>query len=559
MTLEEAPDKTSGVTGSLSRNEWLVLLAIMLLAAAIRAVTISSPRIVWGDEPFYLWLGQNLWQGGGYSIFGEYAGVHFPPLFPALAGGLAPLTGGLYNASNLLYIICGALLILPLYGIARRLHGIQAARVTGLFAAMLPALTVGVLAWGTMTEPFYLLAIATAIYGLIWAMEQGSMGGYLLMAASLGLAYLTRTEAMVFALLAFLLLAVTRIVRKDPVGAVLARTGLSALLFLLIASPYVIYLQRETGRWSLSGAAGMAYVSMEGLANDDAAAFDQATWQLEPDSDEVYMFAPSSEGQGLLSALLADPARILRRLWSNSQELIQLLFSIRLVPVLLAGLAVLGLFGRAWTPQRFRGELALLASLASPLSYLPFFITDRYLAGFLIPGLIWAGAGMVVLVAWLIGTSSNLFRKDLPASWTRLLMALPLLFFLTLMLWQGRQLGTIVTHTHSFQPGHLDAAAELRERGAAGDSVVMARYPAIAFHAGTAWIPTPASTWPEVLAYARDRDADFLVMDAWEAKLRPQLSFLMLPQEAPPQLRYLTSVGCGPDDVVIYQFQESSP
>ncbi|MEA3335493.1 MAG: hypothetical protein U9R25_06245, partial [Chloroflexota bacterium] len=62
-----------------------------------------------------------------------------------------------------------------------------------------------------------------------------------------------------------------------------------------------------------------------------------------------------------------------------------------------------------------------------------------------------------------------------------------------------------------------------------------------------------------VLAYARDRDADFLVMDAWEAKLRPQLSFLMLPQEAPPQLRYLSTVGSGPDDVVIYQFQESSP
>ena len=35
--------------------------------------------------------------------------------------------------------------------------------------------------------------------------------------------------------------------------------------------------------------------------------------------------------------------------------------------------------------ERARGELALLASLAAPAAYVPFFVQERYLAGALIP------------------------------------------------------------------------------------------------------------------------------------------------------------------------------
>ncbi len=41
----------------------------------------------------------------------------------------------------------------------------------------------------------------------------------------------------------------------------------------------------------------MAFVSMTGLAENDPAAFDHATWGLDPASGEVYLFAPSSESR----------------------------------------------------------------------------------------------------------------------------------------------------------------------------------------------------------------------------------------------------------------------
>ena len=97
------------------------------------------------------------------------------------------------------------------------------------------------------------------------------------------------------------------------------------------------------------------------------------------------------------------------------------------------------------------------------------------------------------------------------------------------LVWQRMQ------RTHSFQPGHLAAAAELRARRAStAETTVMSRYPAIAFHAGTRWTPTPCrrpgrKSRPTPAAHG----ADYLVMDGWEAELRPVYGFLLTSSLAP--------------------------
>jgi hypothetical protein len=87
----------------------------------VRLVYTTLPRVVWGDEPFYLWMGQSLLAGQGYNAFG-YSGVHFPPLFALTAAALAPLAGGLLNASNLIHVLTGALLVVPLFLLARAIY-----------------------------------------------------------------------------------------------------------------------------------------------------------------------------------------------------------------------------------------------------------------------------------------------------------------------------------------------------------------------------------------------------------------------------------------------------
>ncbi len=294
---------------------WLVPAALVVAALLIRVYYTTYDRVVWGDEPFYLWIGESLWSGNGYNFFG-YSGAHFPPLYPALAGGLALLTGSLQWASNLIYIATGALLVLPLYYLVRATVNATAAWMTGLVVALYPALTSGVLAWGTMTEPLYLLWVGLAVYLLFLALDRkpGRWREYFLLGAALGLAYLTRTEALVLVVAMFGLLLIGRLVRRDRFVGLIVRLAASLAVFLLVASPYLVYIRQETGHWNLTGAAGMAFVSMTGLAEKDPSAFDRSTWELDPASGEVYIFAPSSETEPLLPALLGDPLALLRRL-----------------------------------------------------------------------------------------------------------------------------------------------------------------------------------------------------------------------------------------------------
>jgi len=599
------------------QTRWL-LLGLVVLAAAVRVYWGLRPRIVWGDEPFYLWLGQSLLHGQGYQFFG-ISGVHFSPLYPLLAGLIARLTAALAgdspqtlaSGSVVLYIICGTLLVLPIYGIARRTAGRGAGLCAALATALYPALTVSVPLWGTMTEPVYLLLIATAWWALLVAQQERRLRGFAAAGAALALAYLTRNEAIVYlvaglgaVLLSELVAPAMRtppgadgvaaptnvgrvgnpsyklISRADSVKWALVGAALAVGVFAVIISPYLITLHAQTGKWQLLEEAGSTYVSSQGLARNDLAAFDRGTWGLDPASGEVYLFSPTSEGQGLFSAITADPRGFLRLLRLNLADLLATTFSSQLIPLVLAGLAVLGLFARPWDTRRLRAELLLIVALAGPLSFLPFFIQPRYLAGVLIPALVWIGGGTAWLGEWLAQTWTQIraeergsggaeerrsggaeeqrsrgVGKDISASTYPLLRALPALLLAAMLLWQAPRLWNQQQMGGGFRPAHRAAAAALVAAGAGSDALVLSRFPAIAFHAGTRWAPTPAASWPEVAAYAQRRGADFLALDAKEAVLRPQLAFLLDPAQAPAELAYLTTVDDGAGPVVIYRFR----
>lgn len=539
------------------------VVALLLLAAAVRLYWGTRARVVWGDEPFYLWLGQSLVNGEGYQFFG-ISGTHFSPLFPLLAGAVGkglsvlgvPAPQALAAGSVTLYVVCGSLLVLPIRGIAERLAGRSAGLAAGLAAALYPALTAGVPLWGTMTEPLYLLLIACAWWALLAALAHGRAWAFAAGGAALGLAYLTRTEALAYAAAAGGAAVVIELLVPDRVRRLRRlAAGLAVLVFVFGASisPYLVTLHRETGKWQLAEEAGSTYVSAQGLAHNDVAAFDRATWGLDPVSGEVYLFSPASEGQGLVDAIVADPGAFFRLVYANGRDLLATVFSQRLIPWPLLAVIALGLFARPWDVRRLRGELLLLASLAGPLSFLPFFIQDRYMAGALLPALVWLGGGAAWLGDWLADTLAGLAARLGNPAWRRLLTPLPALLLALALLWQGPRLWAALQRTNSFQPAHLAAAAALRERGVPADAVVMSRYPAIAFHAGTRWAPTPAAEWGDVLAYARRHAARYLAVDAWEIKLRPQLNALLDPAAAPAELEHVATRDSGAGPVLLYR------
>ena len=81
----------------------------------------------------------------------------------------------------------------------------------------------------------------------------------------------------------------------------------------------------------------------------------------------------------------------------------------------------------------------------------------------------------------------------------------------------------------------------------------MSRYPAIAFHAGADWVPTPNTTIQEVLAYAHSHGADYFVLDERETiSLRPQLAELIQTGRT-PGLEWLAEIDDEGEKLVIYR------
>lgn len=536
--------------------ELLALLGLGLWAAAVRLFALAQPqRMVWGDEPFYLWLGRNWLSGQGYSFTG-YSDVHHTPMYPLLSGLFYLLTRNLVIgqakamelASDLCYVVFGILLVVPIYLLTKEMYGRRAASVSASLMAVYPAISTAPLFWGTLTEPPYYFFVYAGLFLVLLAMrrENGASASFergwwafLLGGMFFGMAYLTRPEAIAYVALGGAAIALVRLFEKR----LLKRTTWIGLIiyligFLLFFLPYVYYVHQETGSWMVSEKAGVTFVTCIGLSESDTVAFDQATWGLDSTGLEVFFFSRESYHVNMLDVIRAYPSEFLQLVVRNVRRFVSGLLSLELFSYYLLPLMGVAFFRTAWDKRRAKGELLLLASLAPVLVFLLFFIQDRYIATMLPTLVIWLGFGAYELGVWLCGTASNLLgQRELARFWRGLFTALPtvaLVLFLAVL--QPRVIAQY-TSTGSFRLEHKTVGLWLKEN-IPSDSVVMARYPAIAFYADSRWEPTPNASVPEVLKYAQASRVDYFVLDELEVmNLRPQFLPLLRGENLPAELQ----------------------
>ncbi len=541
------------------RRILLAVIAILLLALAVRFAIALQDRVVWGDEPFYLWLGRNWLTGQGYSFTG-YPDVHHTPLYPLLAGVLYLLTGDLDVASRIWYVLLGAALVVPIYLIAARMYGQRAGLVAGLLVALHPALTAAIPRWGTMTEPLYYLLVYGGLYALLVALDRDAIWAWGLGGILLGLAYLTRPEASGYLLLFGAYLLLVRLLQKR----LFTRHTLLALVAYIIGFafffvPYAVYVRIETGEWMVSEKAGVTFLTGIPLAFGDVAGFDKATWELDRTGEEVIFFSRESYTMSMTDWILAHPRDFLRLIYRNAQRFANGLFSAGMFLPLFVPLLTLAWFHAPWSKQRTTREGMLLISLGPALGFLLFVVVDRYIAVILPLLMVWLAQGLVVFADWLVGTVRSLFapspeaEAQPPARWRTALWALPvvvvLLFFIavTPRVWARTSLG-------SYRPAHKTIGLWLQHE-VTPDTVIMARYPAIAFHADARWVPTPNATYDEIMHYARVKGARYWVLDELETtNLRPQLGFLVQDGKQPPvELRLVYTMTSEGKRLVVYE------
>lgn len=498
-------------------RERKALLALTAAAFTFRFALLLLPRVMRWDEPVYLLLGRNLWSGLGYTFSG-HPELHHSPLFPLLAGATLNLTGRPEAASDIWYVLLGALLTLPVYGLARRLTGHGGALLAAALVAFFPALTTAVLYWGTMIEPLFLVLLYTAAFAVAKGLDRESPWLFASAGALTGLAFLARPEGILWMVsLEGAALLVWALRERLKERRTLLALAVMPLVFLAVASPQLLFLRRHTGQWMISGKVGITYEIGRAVETADPVLYDEIVNTLDADG-EIRAASESRYQRGEAGTTAVSPGEASGRFLRNLGHVLRSSLSSEIFSVLLLLPAAWWLLRGPWSRCRFEAEILLAATVAPVASFLAFHVQQRFFAP-AFPGLlIWTAAGL-----------EDFFRR-LPAVRFRLVTAAAgALALAGYFIWADVAIARHGIATSDF--GHEEAGLWLKAYSAP-DAKIMTQDTAISVYAGRGYVFSPRAPLDRFLDYGGRHGATHVVVDEAEVKaVRPFLKPLL---DSPP-------------------------
>ncbi len=546
----------------MSRRDRLALWLIVGAAALLRLAYGLTPRVVRWDEAGHLLVASHLVGGRGYSELAGTLDVHLPPFLPLVSAALLKLGLAPAWATAAIHIVTGALLCIPIFLLGRAIYGRRTGFIAAGLVAVYPALAAWPYLWSTMTESPFLLFVFSGVWAVYRAVygqqERRRTLWYAAVGVWFGLSYLVRPEGLTyFAVLGLFMAGWTfsfvlrhRLALPRAVG----RLALSVAACLLVISPYVIYLHSATGHWLLSGKVGLILdIAPAYLANDQAA-HDRAVSRLDSAGSEIMWLSPDRFEKSLSDAVAADPGGFARDVLANIRRTVHALFAEDLFTPAIVALAALGLFGRGWSPSRWKGEALLVATLVPLASFWAFFVISRFLVGALPVGMLWAAAGLTHLATW-AGESLLTAWPKAPRRAPRFAATLTVGAVLVLAVIAAPQ--QLASGAAAMPWANL-AAGEWLAANTAPDTVLMTRNTEVALYAGRPVVAAPNATWDELVEYGRARHASLLLVSLSELnRLRPQYAGLSDPATAPQEVAYVRAFGTGSQAALLYRFVDS--
>jgi len=531
------------------------VLALAGLSVLIRIYLSMLPHAMKGDEGAYIWLGQSIATGQGFTLMGMPE-VHLNPLFPIVIAAIYRLTGVLEESGTVAFVVFGGLLAVPVYLLTRRIFGKTEATIAGLLIAIHPALTAYLFYEAGLSETIYLFTMFFGLYSLHKGLQDKRPLAYLAAGALLGLSYLARSEGIQLLLFALALLLLVALLRRELLRTSTAfHAGLLVCSFSLFALPYVFYLHQETGDWMVSGKPWIAYMQNRSLAQGDLITFDKLTWGLDKSGREVVYFSQDKFDRSLFTEIAGDPGAAADQFRGNLTRLGSLIQDPKTVPLFMWALVGVGLFGASWNRRRALGEAVLfIAVLAALLPAMLMYPIVRFMAPAFPVMLIWSAVGLVRLRRWLVGTArrvglGRLSTGSVGSSGWYVAVALVAVYFLaaypSVITTQQpelaknlaeKQVGTVIRS--QIQP----------------NSVVMSRDGIVAMYTGQKWAPFPNAEYEKVIGYARSHNVRYLVVEEWSIKVtNPQLAFLLDETSPPSNLKVLSTQRTSVGKFVLYE------
>jgi 4-amino-4-deoxy-L-arabinose transferase-like glycosyltransferase len=419
----------SGATENTRRKDLITLGLLLVASLAIRvgACALWGRGAIEAEGAGLARIAENLRKGAGYvGIMSSGLELNTPPLFPFLISGVSFVTGDYVRAVRLVSLVMGALLPLPVFGIALRLFGRRTALVAAALTILYPLLIN--MSVALLVEGPYPTLLLSSVYLVLCALKRPSTGTWCGVGGAFGLAYLMRPEAVVPFLIA-VLFALT--VTKDRLAIKCKRAGVAVAMFAVLALPEVIFIYKSTGKVLLDGKSAIVFaldsriLAAQGDPRADyklaAAPLDEPSsapnvesWQPWEEKWASNAINAKAEGTGIWMRTNAEVIRdthitlkgiahiVGKSMRWNIPAFLQQLSSKWLGAPFLPALALLGALRRPWRPPLASSRLFVVLVLMTPVlaTFATLWIYPRFyfvLVPFL---LIWAANGLVEVGRW---------------------------------------------------------------------------------------------------------------------------------------------------------------
>lgn len=489
----------------LSGKERAVLTGLVSLAFLTRRPLLRLPQTPFSpDGVYYATLGRRLVAGN----FGEGLSTFWPPLYPFLVGLSSLVSRDVERGGRLVSVAAGSLLVIPVYLLCRVLYGEGVAPVAALLVAAHPIL----IHYSTLllTEATYTLLLTTVMYAGLRALSTLGRAHFLVTGAALGACYLTRPEAIGYAaLMSALTLGAHLAASHQPRSAALSNVLSLLSGFSLLALPYILYLRRATGRWTVSDKLHSHVESDESRARRWFGLKEGRQTTL---ADRLYAGLREVGASSDRRAPSPPDARSLRTMAGRCVEALGLeirLLIYRLSPPHFTVLVGLGLFKAGWAKEIYL--LLFLGSTLAGYALYPDIVAERLLVPLLPLTLCWAANGIGEVETWL---GRLLVRMRLADAGSLRKPMLPRLLVLTAFLcltlpWIAY---TLLRRISGGRPEYERAGEWVRGQ-AETPALIMAADPHTAFYAGGRALYLPIEEYSTVIEHARRHAVDYLVID----------------------------------------------
>lgn len=455
---------------------WKMLLLILAFASGLRLFLLISPEVIHNDGIEYLNHAKKI-------VSGDWSGGRVPPLYPALIAFFYSLMGNYELAGILVSAVFGSLIIFPVFYLGRELFNDKIGVLSALLASVHPFLFIS--SGSVLTESTYRFFLTVSVLFGWKAFSKCVFFDILLFSLFTTFAYLTKPEA-IGILLVFSLWALwihppggKRGWKKRAGIALIALFG-----FLIFASPYLIKVRMETGKWGISQ---KVVISIGSFSEEEGV----------PSIDEIRRRREFS-----LISLLTDPltafGKAVRGMVTSLYKFQQVFNPLLFLFAFLGWVFLL----RKKNGFSLKGNLFVFMHLVFFFGLVfPFFwITRRYTSQMIALSIPWAAAGCLGFLEYFAQQfKKENVRKNIPVFF---LILLVIGLFAQGRMIHGREHRLVQREVGWWMKENLDQGAKM-----------MSRMPQEAFYAELPWVRMPQAGYEEILGEARGKGIQYLVID----------------------------------------------